>query len=276
MCKMGRGRKPKYVNEGFFDEESETMHYVLGVSFGLATISDKRLIFRSKNKELIEIIKRELESQHKIVNIESRNSHQLEIYGKGSAYLITSLKARGLAEDKSERIFPKNIAESYLSHFDRGFFDSRGVIINTNKKINIGFYFNNAFLTDLNNGLRENAGVKKTNPENNKIVYPFNDSLRMYNFIYRDWDFIESKGLYLKRKKERFNIEKEEDVFDTDRIKIELLDGKTVEELTKELGYSSTQSFYSAFKRVYGETVGRFLKNELGHDNRLYNGMNLG
>ena len=98
----------------------------------------------------------------------------------------------------------------------------------------------------------------------------------MYNFIYRDWDFIESKGLYLKRKKERFNIEKKEDVFDTDRIKIELLDGKTVEELTKELGYSSTQSFYSAFKRVYGETVGRFLKNELGHDNRLYNGMNLG
>ena len=111
------------VNENFFNEESNTMFYVLGAAFRCYTNNYGSNVFRSRHMDLVEIIHSSLECEQAIrADPRGKKSYVLEVHDKA---LRHSLERWGLAVDKSERKFPVFDAE-YLRYFNRGFFDAVG------------------------------------------------------------------------------------------------------------------------------------------------------
>ncbi|MEM1535206.1 MAG: hypothetical protein QW199_00500 [Candidatus Pacearchaeota archaeon] len=152
--------KPKKINVHYFDSKSERMYYVLGAFYGCCTISEsKRLTFRSRHYELVEIVKKELESEYEIVaDSRGKSSYFFSLdYNEHCSPLYHKLNELGLKPKKSERKFPK-IEESYLSHFVRGFFDARANPHFYKNKFCITLTFNHKFLSSLKN-IFEQEGV---------------------------------------------------------------------------------------------------------------------
>jgi len=192
----------KPINEHFFDEESKEMWYILGVSYSRYSISrkDNRTSWTSSSHKLLEIVQTHLEAtEYKIGKREGRGEMLFQVR---SQYLQLKLKERGLGVPKKERKFPKDCDKKYLDHFIRGFFDAN-VSVSGNGIVS-QIYFNIAFLKELHNHLIGSASVARDSPEKSPLRYAHKDTIKIYNYLYRDWDFIQDKGLYLPAKKARF------------------------------------------------------------------------
>jgi len=209
--KLKKGRLFKYVNESYFDDPKDVSdlkreYYTLGLLFSCytPTTNPGGIIFRSDREGLVEFIKDELESEHAIGSErEGGASHQIEIRNN---HLRSALEKKGLVKDKSKRRFPK-IEEVYLDHFIRGFFDSQANVgIIKSKRNQTRIWFNSpSFLSGLHSKLREHAKVKLGKLSGNFLRYGHADSIRIHDFIYRDWDFMKYEGSYLKSREEKFN-----------------------------------------------------------------------
>lgn len=251
----------KYIDEHFFDKESKRRDYVLGAFYACYVPQPKGgILFRNRNKDLVEIIKRELKSEHAIIaDNRKRDSYWIEVYRVPIMY--SRLGELGLNKPKEEREFPR-VNEKYISHFVRGFFDAKARIwTEYNKYKSIHILFNNLFLLDLHKMLVKYAKIQGHEPKEDYTKYNHNDSIKIRDFIYQDWNFIKQSGLYLPSKKELLETDYIADYNSNPRIinakkKVEkakkLLDRKKVGEVAKELGYAHHISFTSTFKKITG------------------------
>ena len=198
-------RKP--IDKHFFDEESKEMWYVLGVSYGTYFPERKRPVntWSSSHLDLIEIIKRELKSGH--TTIEEEITYKLRFRNE---HVQSKLFERGAIPGKKNRKFPEDIGEQYLDHFVRGFFDGNVSCSKTsiyNKNVLAISYPSVQFLQQLYSHLVSHASVRSGKEvEKSPLNLTHLDAIAVHDFIYRDWDFIQERGLYLPLKKERFEI----------------------------------------------------------------------
>jgi len=261
------------LNENYFNEESKSMYYILGTFYAsyIPTTLKTGIIFQSSHKDLVQIVKEELESEHKIISYSDserdRGSYFLRIYGVPK--LKAKLEETGLDSDKEKREFPKKIDEEYISHFVRGFLDAkrRTVEVTPTGATRIKINFNKRFLTDLHKILIKYVGVEQKPKFLSKgiLVYNHKDSLKIHDFIYRDWSYIKKHGLYIPSKKESFNfdyvrkkhinkktIEAHERL---EKAKKLLQQEKSIMETTQLLGLSHPNSVYRLFWQHNGESL---------------------
>lgn len=274
------GIPPKYVNQRYFTRESKAMRYTLGAFFRCclhSSRSEQGIIFRSNKEELVKIIKRELESGHAIISYPNRgvSSHWIEMQYVPD--LKSSLEYHGVVADKEERRFPTDMKRSFMRHFIRGFSEGKsGIRRLSNGSNKFRIKFNHYFLVGLNSALQEHAGVKKITVPGDKLVYGHRDSIKIYNYIYGDWKFIEKRGLFVPSQRDKFNldprVEKKLNNLSNKRIerakelllkRKRSLKRKSFEDISKEVGFVHSPAFYRAFKRITGKTPSQFLEEEL-------------
>ncbi len=253
----------KYINEHYFDKESRAMYYVLGALYSRNVLLEPTQGFRfiSTNEDLVEIVRRELESEHKITQHQkSGPSYKLEI--DNLPYMYSRLEELGLAVPKNQRGFP-DIKEEYLPHFIRGFLDAKSDVARVKRfqRTNVTICFNHPFLLALYQKLQEYVGIMHSEPLGTRMHLGHSDSVNLYHFIYGDWDFIRENGLYLPSKKDSYTPEYNlhgpppnvlERMRRIEMAKQLLLDGQMPTMFYKELGYFHLTSFYRAFREVTG------------------------
>lgn len=255
----------KYIDEHFFDKESKRMYYVLGAFYACYVPQPKGgILFRNRNKDLVEIIKRELKSEHAIIaDNRKKDSYWIEV--NRASIIYPRLGELGLNKPKEEREFLR-VNEKYMSHFVRGFLDAKaGIWIRNDRYVNIHIVFNKSFLSGLNKILVKYTKIRESEPKEDYTKYNHNDSIKIRDFIYQDWNFIKQSGLYLPSKKELLEtdyvvafvsnnpkiIEAKNKI---EKAKKLLSNGKKVGEVSKILGYSQSSVLGKSFKKITGKT----------------------
>ncbi|MEM2932956.1 MAG: hypothetical protein QW622_01970 [Candidatus Pacearchaeota archaeon] len=243
----------KKINVDYFDKPSANMYYVLGAFYGSAVCNNRELTFRSNYEDLVKIVKKELEIEHKIIpDTRGKNSYFLTIRSKKHILpLYSKLNEKGFAIEKQKRKFPK-INEEYLNHFIRGFFDAKATV---NPKVPyVKITFNNEFLNSLEAILKKNGINNILTCNNNLTCSNLEDILKIYDFIYKDVKGGDSL-LYLKPKKEIYDkmeqiAEKEKE--EAYKIK-EMIDNrfeqtKNIREILLEVNTNIKKIFKSVFR----------------------------
>ena len=206
----------KTKNENFFKKWSAEMAYVLGFFAADGTmIKNKReahfIEFSNTDKNLLEKIKKTLNSNHKI-SFRKRNKNWKQAYRLqiGSRVMFNDLTKIGLTQNKTKIMALPKIPNKYFSHFIRGYFDGDGNVwfglINKKRKkpyLAIQSVFTSGskhFLQSLkicleNFGL--NGGYMASPKSFYRLVYSVNNSLKLYDLMYNR----NNTDLYLKRKR---------------------------------------------------------------------------
>lgn len=210
-------------NDDFFKTWTPEMAYVSGYFAADGNmLCNKRgahyIEFQSTDEELIENVKRAFGSNHKISSkirvVGHKRVYRIQI---GSKKMFHDLMRLGFTPNKSKNIKFPVMPRKYLSHFVRGYFDGDGHVSSgvykrsTPRKnpyikiLTTGFTSGSQiFLADLKTRLSCTAGLKGGTSchisRAYRLNYSINDSRRLYEFMYTGV----LEGLYLKRKKEKF------------------------------------------------------------------------
>ena len=252
----------KRIKEDYFKGSGFDQFYLLGAFYGGAIPFGKRgIIFRSSNQDLVEIVKRELESEHAIAsdNREGKSSHWLRVGSTGS--LREYLDDHKVLVPKKERSFPKGISKKVARNLVRGFSDTKGRIqVNDNGSNHLVFCFNPEFLLGLHQVLVRYAQVGEDNEVGSRgLVYSHADAIKAHDFMYQRFSSVYDSGLYLSEKKELFNldhtvVEELKGIEEKMALVPELLrQGKRGAEIADELSYSSRNTLYKNFSAVFVE-----------------------
>ena len=130
--KKGKFEKFEYheINEKFFSEWSPEMAWVLGLLFTDGTIGKTRVAIHSIDLDLIEKIKKFLNSSNPIAKRPQSYDKSKHIYEFGfyRENMRGDLNKLGLHERKSLNMIFPNIPEEYTRHFIRGCWDGDGSI----------------------------------------------------------------------------------------------------------------------------------------------------
>lgn len=197
------------------------MAYVLGFFAADGTmIANNRgahfIEFHSTDRELIEVIKNLLGSNHKIAMRDRKNDkwklgYRLQI---GSKEMFNDLLNLGFVSNKSLVIsFPK-IPQIFFADFVRGYFDGDGCVYfkkhfrkDRNK---YAWVFTSRFTCGSQKFLEElhkhlflyvKGGAIRSKKRGYELVLSHKDSLALYNLMYHNG----CQGLYLKRKYKLFS-----------------------------------------------------------------------
>lgn len=252
------------INEHYFNRDSRAVYYVLGAFYACYHAVDKAgFEFRSPHRDLVEIVKRQMGSEHTTIS-DNREKSSYWFEAKGRPKLHSRLGSLGLNAPKKERRFPEDVDRKYISHFVRGFLDARSNLSNDDGMLSMDISFNPMFLVRLNQILGEYAKVQKPDPTGKYTNYHHGDCLRICDFIYEDWGFIQRNGLYLPLQKDLFTTDRPPHI----RVaaaskKIEeaekmLKEGLHPAEVSRRLGYAFHPSFARAFKQKTGMTASQF------------------
>ena len=250
----------KYINEHYFDQPSRENNYTLGAFVSRVQLFPEvqGFLIKSKNRDLIQIIDRELGLEY----LGSREPSGYFLRVRNVPHMFSRLEQLGLGVPRSQREFP-NIEEKYLEHFIRGFLDAQANVnqVKGTQLTNVEIYFNHQFLLVFYQKLQEYADITRGKPFGIRMVLRHSDSVKVYHFIYREWDFIKKSGLYLPSKKNSYTPDYQlyssfpkipEKKRRIEIAKQLLLDGQMPTMFYRELGYSHLTSFYRAFKEVTG------------------------
>lgn len=211
----------KEVNHNFFKTWSPEMAYVLGyiAADGAITIGQRGnyyLDLFSIDKELILLVKRRLNSKHKVTAQEPKKQTEHRRYRIqiGSKEIIRDLSKLGIAPKKTRRLIFPGIPPQHLHHFVRGYFDGDGhVTLCTYQRRNrprpstvlySGFTScSKRFLIKLKRLLKDSGDLRGGSFHIShgvyRISYAQNDSKKLFKFIYQG-----SRGLSLQRKYKSF------------------------------------------------------------------------
>jgi len=194
--------KRKYsLNDSFFDKWSPEMAYILGFWFADGYMRHEksyRIVFSSKDYNLLEKIKECLKSDYKIYKRKNGTEYQLVIYSKKMYKRLLSL---GGERCKSKKIAFPEIPNPFLKDFIRGYFDGDGSVFFTkytaskNRKIYKELRSNftsgsQKFLEELQEILIEKFHLtrKKIIPCKNscskKLGYGTKDTLKLLKLMY--------------------------------------------------------------------------------------------
>lgn len=263
----------KKINQHYFDKESKAVYYVLGAWYGCGTrkkiknCKDDGTVFEyngirfgSKTRKLVEIVQRELQSQHKITPDPNKiHSYRFEVIGVPT--LCGILEELGALKSKRERDFPK-IEEQYISHFVRGFFDARASIYRRNKKTRIEIMFNPSFISGLKKVLEKYAHVKGGGLKKGHVGYSQSNAVKIHDFLYKDWAYIQRHNIYLPFKKRCFNLKyvftppssylREQGEEKIRKAKVLLAKDLPVGVVASMLYYSSSMGLSHYFRKITG------------------------
>jgi hypothetical protein len=227
--RKGPRAKPKvkkeprfFINKEFFKKWSSEMAYVLGYftadgSMFINPRGSHYIGFGSVDRELIEKVRKLLESNHLIGIRKSENpnwktEHTLEI---GSKEIFKDLLKLGLTPRKANRIKLPFIPHEYLPDFIRGYFDGDGCVSfgiysrKTGKSKSRVLYTrftsgNRKFLKKLLKILKQHVNLKGgfIVPKNHgfDLCFSINDSKKLYKFMYTNVP----NSRFLERKYNKF------------------------------------------------------------------------
>lgn len=208
--------KSKAVDENYFDNiDTAEKAYILGFIYADGCLTKGNTLeikLTASNKELLEKIKKCLNSEHKIGIYPYTSGYKtnndccvLSIVNK---HLHDSLVKCGATERKTKTLtFPKFLDEKLVSHFIRGFFDGDGSVYEINQIKFIGCSFTGTFdmLENIRQICEKEFGTKaKVRKYKNKDIYDFkvggkNNIIAFYKYLYKD------ATIFLGRKKLLFN-----------------------------------------------------------------------
>ena len=130
--KKGKFERFEYheINENFFSEWSPEMAWVLGLLFTDGTIDNTRVAIHSVDIDLLEKIKKLLNSSKSIQKRTQSYDKTKHIYEFGfyREKMRDDLNKLGLQERKSLNMIFPNVPEEYMRHFIRGCWDGDGSI----------------------------------------------------------------------------------------------------------------------------------------------------
>ena len=192
-----------HINEEFFDTETREKYYVSGAFSGSCAPGNRGgFIFRSKTLELVSIVKEKLEADYVINKDDRVNSYWIEV--RSHKNLSKKLEELGLIRPKEEKRFSKKVPRWAMQDYVRGILDSEGNPINDRIYTQLQVRLNRLFIMGLHKALRKHAGVERDFPKNietNAIDYAHNDTMKICDFIYYDFESIEKNRLYVPSKK---------------------------------------------------------------------------
>lgn len=132
--RIGSNSRQLKLNENYFNNiDTPNKAYILGWIISDGYVNTNKLIFNIKDLEILELIKTELESEHKISKTSSfdkRTNKTYEGYSLQicSKKLIKSLNKLGIYQAKSFTVELPRIDETLYPHLIRGIFDGDGHI----------------------------------------------------------------------------------------------------------------------------------------------------
>lgn len=210
------------VNRQFFKNWSPQMAYVLGFVSADGSLEDasylrgKYLRICSSDKEILEKIKKAMNSEHTIVTIKpkevymwgkkyiSKEQYMLRI---GSHEIYNDLIELGITPKKSKIINLPDMPQRYAADFCRGYLDGDGCINLYEKKRRLSITFTSGseiFLKQLTDMISIAVGIKAHNVfKNNRafqIKYSTKEAMPLLRYIY----YNTADGLYLERKYSQF------------------------------------------------------------------------
>lgn len=208
----------KKVDYNFFEKWNPEMTYVLGffLADGSLTASKRNnyyLTFYSADRDLLESVKKVLNSSHKLSKRSTRSGEVYRIQ-IGSKKMFEDLLSLGLLTRKSSRLKLPNIPKAFFAHFVRGYFDGDGNVwvgtINNQRKISTrvlqvsftsgcGEFLSNLLSRLRGRGVRGGSLFKVKNKNCERLTFSTLDALKLYRIMYNV-----PHGLYLRRKKEKF------------------------------------------------------------------------
>ncbi|MCK5285771.1 MAG: hypothetical protein KAJ58_00920 [Candidatus Pacebacteria bacterium] len=206
----------KKVNVDFFKKWSPKMAYVLGFFMADGSIDinprgSHYLSIQICDKELLESIKKTLESNHKIsvrkgFGNES-DKYRLQI---GRKEMFEDLQKLGVNQQKSHTMEMPKVPKKYFGDFVRGYFDGDGNVwvgfVHKERKtptLVIHTVFTSCsrmFLNSLHNEIQEQGilgGGIICKKNAFCLKYSINDSLKLYKLMYNSLD----NDLFLERKR---------------------------------------------------------------------------
>ncbi|HEX3100013.1 MAG TPA: LAGLIDADG family homing endonuclease [Patescibacteria group bacterium] len=202
-----------FSNEKFFESWTPVMAYVLGYIYADGSLEDasylrgKYLRVSSTDRELIELTKKSVNSQHNITlsNIDDPRRKVKYLLRIGSHKIYNDLIKLGVYPNKSLTMkFPK-VPKRFSNHFIRGYFDGDGHVGiekkgRAFKKMHLIFVSGSSdFLVTLADELNTKLNLKINKVYNGwrayRLCYSTNDSVKIFKYIYKD-----ANGIFLDRK----------------------------------------------------------------------------
>jgi hypothetical protein len=132
--RIGSNSRSKSLNENYFDNiDTPNKAYILGWVMSDGYVSKNKLVFGLKDLEILEFIKSEMESGHKISEIfkydkrtnKTYQQHMLQICSKK---ISESLNKLGIRQAKSFTVDLPKIDKILYPHLIRGLFDGDGYV----------------------------------------------------------------------------------------------------------------------------------------------------
>lgn len=199
------------MKEDYFRTWSPNMAYILGfiVADGCIAMSDHsyRLIIVSKDKDVLEFIKSELEYKYDIAQ-QKDGIYRLSISRKN---MVMDLMALGVLPRKSWNPILPDVPMEYLNAFTLGYLDGDGCIDERPHKDCPGGYqlrmrftsYSKAFLQQLGNQLKDQTGyIPKIHSHVSKKAFEMtastHEAILLYHYLYDS-----PPDFYLSRKKNR-------------------------------------------------------------------------
>lgn len=214
-------RTRRGLNIDFFKKWSQEMAYILGYfaadgSMYVNPRGSKYITFSSIDRELLEKVKHNLNSKHKIAlrkryNENWKDSFTFQI---GSKEMYSDLIKLGFMQHKARRFHLPKAPKKYMSHFIRGYFDgdgsvTRGYFKRKDRNNKMTPYLltcfasaNYSFLKEISVFLKKNINMGKgcINKKSGHLNYSKMDSIKLFEYMYKDVP----KALYLQRKYIKF------------------------------------------------------------------------
>jgi hypothetical protein len=142
---IGQKTRIKKINENYFDNiDTPNKAYILGWVLSDGYVSKNKLVFGIKDLEILEFIKNEMGSEHKISETfvfdnrtnKTYQQYRLQICSKK---ISESLNKLGVYQSKSFTVDLPKIKKELYSHLLRGLFDGDGYIGEGKNSSNISF-----------------------------------------------------------------------------------------------------------------------------------------
>jgi len=193
----------KSKNENFFKKWTPEMAYILGffAADGNLTIGKRGnyyIEFTSCDKDILEKIKNEIGSNHKISLRKWQKQNHKDCFRIqiGSKVMFQDLINLGFKPRKSSKLIYPQIPPPYFPHFVRGYFDGDGHVVSgiykkRDRKKNSKLLFSGftsgtkKFLERLKNDLTKHNIVKGGTlyyQKGYRLNFSINDSLNLYKF----------------------------------------------------------------------------------------------
>lgn len=132
--RIGSNNRSKPLNENYFDNiDTPNKSYILGWIMSDGYVSKNKLVFGLKDLEILEFIKNEMESGHKISETfvydkRTNKTYQQYVLQICSKKISESLNKLGITQAKSFTVDLPKIDKNLYPHLIRGIFDGDGYV----------------------------------------------------------------------------------------------------------------------------------------------------